>query len=98
MKDLSKECAALTSKSNPSICQNVTTAEEENKHFSEVGLVGDELTIERGVNCLLSLSNGFTAEERLDGIHLEIADWHTDLKFLDVGSLSFMFIALIAYI
>lgn len=38
------------------------------------------------MNCLSSLANGFTPEERLDGLHVEIADWHTDMKFLSVSS------------
>lgn len=56
----------------------------ENTLFHEVGIAGDQLTIERIVNCLLSLSNGFTQEERLEGIHAEIADWHAELKFLSL--------------
>jgi hypothetical protein len=58
----------------------------ENTLFHEVGVAGDQLTIERMVNTLLSLSNGFTQEEMLEGIHAEIADWHTELKFLSVSN------------
>ena len=61
----------------------VTTGNESS--FHEAGVVGDQLTIERMVNCLLSLSNGFTSDDRLEGIHSEIADWHTELKFLSVS-------------
>lgn len=64
------------------------TSENDVTHFSEIGHVGDQLTVERAVNSLLSVSNGFTAKERLEGIHLEIADWHTEVKFLDVCILS----------
>ena len=32
-----------------------------------------------------SLANGSTPEERLDGMHIEIADWHAELKFLSVS-------------
>ena len=53
--------------------------------YHEAGVVGDQLTIERAVNCLLSLSNGFTPDERLEGIHTEIADWYAELKFLSVS-------------
>lgn len=56
--------------------------------YNKVGVVGDQLSVERAVNCLASLANGFTPDERLDGLHLEIADWHAELKFLSV-SLSF---------
>lgn len=50
--------------------------------FNKIGVIGDQLSVERAVNCL---ANGFTAEERLDGLHLEIADWHAELKFLSVS-------------
>ena len=60
------------------------TSKEQDTCYTQVGHVGDQLTIERGANCLMSVSNGFTADERLAGMYLEVADWHTDLKFLDV--------------
>ena len=60
------------------------TSKEQDTYYTQVGHVGDQLTIERGANCLMSVSNGFTADERLAGMYLEVADWHTDLKFLDV--------------
>lgn len=44
--------------------------------YSSQGLVGDQLSVERGVNALFELANGFTPEERLKGLHLEVADWH----------------------
>ena len=53
--------------------------------FHEAGVVGDQLTVERVVNTQLSVSNGFTADERMEGIHCEIADWHTELKYLSVS-------------
>ena len=46
--------------------------DEDKTFFSDVGLAGDQLSVERAANCLLSLSSGFTAKERLDGIHVEI--------------------------
>lgn len=52
--------------------------------YSSQGLVADQLSVERGVNALFELSNGFTPEERLEGLHLEIADWHSGNKFLKV--------------
>ena len=33
-----------------------------------------------------SLSNGFTPEECLDGLHFQIADWHAGNKFLQVNT------------
>lgn len=59
------------------------------KVFGEQGLVADQLSIERGVNCLLHVTNGFTAEERLDGIHMEVADFHAQMKILQVSILKF---------
>ncbi|XP_065064063.1 uncharacterized protein LOC135690430 [Rhopilema esculentum] len=53
--------------------------------FVEQGVVGDQLTVERGVSCLLQLANGFTQKERLDGLHLEVADFHAGMKFLQVA-------------
>ncbi|CAB4039431.1 Hypothetical predicted protein [Paramuricea clavata] len=60
------------------------TSKENITHFTDIGHVGDQVTVERSVNCLMAVSNGFTATERLEGIYFEIADWHADLKFLDV--------------
>eukprot|EP00794_Sanderia_malayensis_P012570 gene12570-13857_t len=53
--------------------------------FGEQGVVGDQLTIERGVSTLLQLENGFTGKERLDGLHMEVADFHGGMKFLQVA-------------
>ena len=39
------------------------------------GLVGDQLSVERGINGHMSLGNG---------LHFEIADWHAGNKFLEV--------------
>lgn len=52
--------------------------------YSSQGLVADQLSVERGVNALFELSNGFTPEERLEGLHLEIGDWHAGNRFLKV--------------
>ncbi len=58
--------------------------ESGDKRFVEQGIVGDQLTVERGANGLLEVSNGFNAEERHEGIHFEIADFHGGMKFLEV--------------
>ena len=50
----------------------------------EQAVVGDQLTVERGVNSLMEVSNGFTPEECNEGIHFEIADFHGGMKFLEV--------------
>ncbi len=55
---------------------------QEDKTLTEQGFMADQLSVERGVNGLLQLKNGFTSEDRLDCIHMEIADFHTQMKFL----------------
>ncbi len=57
---------------------------DEKKCYGEQGIVGDQLSVERAVNGHVSLANGFTAEERLEGLHFEVADWHAGNKFLEV--------------
>jgi hypothetical protein len=52
--------------------------------YAEQGIVGDQLTVERGVTGLFEVSNGFTAEERHEGLHFEVADFHGGMKFLEV--------------
>ncbi len=64
-------------------------SEENPANFGSQGVVGDQLTVERGVSCLLQLSNGFTLKEKLDGLHLEVADFHGGIKFLQVCTLSY---------
>ena len=54
--------------------------------YNKVGVVGDQLSVERVVNCLASMANGFTPKGRLDGLYVEIDDWHAGLKFLSVSS------------
>ena len=53
-------------------------------------MVGDQLTIKRSVNGHAAPSNGFTPEERLEGLHFEIADWHAGNKFLQVNDIFFL--------
>ena len=55
------------------------------KCYSQTAIVGDQGTVERGINVLLQLSNGFDEKERLDGIHFEIADFHGGMKLLQVS-------------
>ncbi|CAH3027952.1 unnamed protein product, partial [Porites evermanni] len=53
--------------------------------YGEQGIVGDQLSIEQAVNGHISLANGFTPEDRLEGLHFEVADWHAGNKFLEVS-------------
>ncbi len=52
--------------------------------FKAQGIAGDQLIVERGVSSLLQVENGFTNKEKLDGLHMEIADFHGGMKFLQV--------------
>lgn len=59
--------------------------DEDERVYSSQGAVADQLSVERGINALFEVANGFTPEERLEGLHLEIADWHAGNKFLQVS-------------
>ena len=45
---------------------------------------GDQLTVERAVNAISSVANGDTPADRLEGIHLQLGDWHATVKLLSV--------------
>ena len=62
-----------------------TDGEGQHREYSSQPIVGDQLTVERAVNGHMSLQNGFTPEERLEGLHFEIADWHAGNKALSVS-------------
>ena len=47
---------------------------------------GDQLTVERAVNIKSSVANGLTQQDRLEGIHLQLGDWHAAVKFLSVST------------
>ena len=44
--------------------------------YSGQGVVGDQLSVERGVNSLMQVANGLSSTDRKEGIHFEIADFH----------------------
>ena len=58
---------------------------DDDKIYGEQWNVGDQLSVERAVNCLLQVSNGYTPEERLEGMHFEAGDFHAGMKFLQVS-------------
>ena len=47
---------------------------------------GDQLTVERAVNVISSVANGFSPEDRLEGINLQLGDWHAAVKVLSVST------------
>lgn len=60
-----------------------TTGNGEKKFVNQL-CVGDQLSVERAVNCIHSVSNGYTPEDRLEGLNLQLGDWHTGVKILEV--------------
>lgn len=46
---------------------------------------GDQLTVERAVNVISSVANGFSPQDRLEGINLQLGDWHAAVKVLSVS-------------
>lgn len=59
-------------------------ATEKQVRISTQGVVGDQLSVERGVNSLMQIANGLTPDDRKEGIHFEVADFHSQMKFLQV--------------
>ena len=45
---------------------------------------GDQLSVERAVNAIHSVSNGYTVDDRLEGFNIQLGDWHTGVKILEV--------------
>ena len=66
--------------------QNYQTfvGDDELRVYNEQGVVGDQLSVERGTNAQFHLANGFTPQERLENMHFEIADFHSEMKFMQV--------------
>ena len=50
---------------------------------------GDQLTVERAVNVIASVANGFTPKDRLEGINMQLGDWHAAVKLLSVSKTLF---------
>lgn len=47
---------------------------------------GDQLTVERAMNVKFSVANGNTPQDRLEGIKLQLGDWHAAVKVLNVST------------
>lgn len=52
---------------------------------------GDQLTVERAVNVIASVANGFTPKDRLEGINMQLGDWHAAVKLLSVSTVLFTY-------
>ena len=53
-------------------------------YMANQGITGDQLSVERAINGQFQSANGHTPEDRFDGLHFEIADFHTEMKFMQV--------------
>ena len=53
--------------------------------FDSQLVAGDQLTVERATNVIASVSNGYSAKDRLEGLNLQLGDWHAAVKILDVS-------------
>ncbi len=62
----------------------VFVGDGEERVYNEQGAVGDQLSVERGANAQFNLANGFTPQERFDKLHFETADFHAEMKFMQV--------------
>ena len=51
---------------------------------------GDQLTVEPAVNMISSVANGYTPKDRLEGINLQLGDWHAAVKLLGVSKTIFI--------
>ena len=49
---------------------------------------GDQLTVERAVNMISSVANGYTPKD--EGINLQLGDWHAAVKLLSVSKTIFI--------
>ena len=47
---------------------------------------GDQLIIERAVNIISSVANGYTPKDRREEINLQLGDWHAAVKVLSVST------------
>ena len=48
---------------------------------------GDQLTVERAVNVIASVANGLSEQDRLEGMNLQIGDWHAGVKLLNISTI-----------
>ena len=51
----------------------------------------DQLTVERAVNVIASVGNDFTPKDGLEGITMQLGDWHAAVKLLSVSTVLFTY-------
>ena len=59
-------------------------AGEYQKILDSPNVIVDQLTIDRAINAIMSQQNGYIKEDRLTNLNIGLADWHTDMNFLQV--------------
>lgn len=60
------------------------TEADGNDVFDRIPVVGDQKTMERGVEAQFSVKNAYTKSRLLEGLFFQLADWHHETKFLSV--------------
>lgn len=60
-----------------------TTVNGEKRFVTQL-CTGDQLSVDCAVNAIHSVANGYTAEDRLQGFNMQLGDWHTGVKILEV--------------
>lgn len=68
-----------------------TSTAHNNTVFAPKLFAGDQLTVERAVNVIQSTANGYTAQDKLEGLNMQLGDWHTGLKILSVSKLYYQY-------
>ena len=56
------------------------------EEFDRVPVVGDQKTMERGVEAKFSVRSAYTKRRRLEGLFFQLADWHQENNFLAVSN------------
>jgi hypothetical protein len=56
-----------------------------NGEYDSQLFAGHQLSIERAVNVISSVANGYSPEDRLEGINRQLGDWHACVKLSTVS-------------
>lgn len=56
-----------------------------NSGYESQLFAGGQLTVERAVNVSSSVAYGYSPEDHLEGITLQLGDWHAAVKILPVS-------------
>eukprot|EP00794_Sanderia_malayensis_P001583 gene1583-1749_t len=59
-----------------------TFGEGESRVCGTQGVMADQLSVENAINIQFQVANAFDPAESFDGMHFEIGDFHTEMKFM----------------